>query len=271
MASDRVLIGPEGPRRLAATIGRGVPDVDGGDELGILAHWWVVGGVTATHSLAADGHPPRAPGLPTVEERPVRMFAGGSIDRVRPLRAGEWLQVGHDVVPAKATTSADGRPLTFADERYTLSDDDRAVVREVRSIVYTLPAQPTQRRPVDVGDAAWAAEVTPDERMLFRFSALTWNAHRIHYDRRFARADGHPDLVVHGPLMAAALADLYERHATDPIRSFAFRARAPAFVGESIRLVGDASGRLWATDADGGLLMTATATPARGAPPWISI
>jgi 3-methylfumaryl-CoA hydratase len=270
MTGERILLDPQGPRRFAATTDRTVPPVAGGDELGILAHWWSMGDLTPTRDLGVDGHPPRARGLPPVDGRPVRMFAGGTVDRVRPLRAGEWVHVASDVAAVKETTSNDGRPLSFVEERYDLSDDDRVVVRETRSIVYTTPATPTGRRPADDPDTAWSREILPDERMLFRFSALTWNAHRIHYDLGFARSDGHPDLVVHGPLLAALLGDLWEGNADTPIRTFSFRALAPAFAGEAIRLVGGPSGRLAALDADGGQLMTAVATPAKGGPPWIS-
>lgn len=270
-APQRLLCTPDGVRRLAATIDRPVPDLPGGDDLPVLAHWWVLGDLTRTGDLGADGHPPRAVGLPSAEERPVRMFAGSTIDRVRPVRAGEWLEATVAAVPVRSTTSGDGRPLDFAEERIELRADGDVVVRETRTVVYTVPAPPTQRRPADLEDDTWQRTVTPDERMLMRFSALTWNAHRIHYDRAYAtEVDGHPDLVVHGPLLAALLADLWEHADGRALRTFSFRARAPIYVEEPIRLHGGPSGSLAAVDAEGGLLMTATAVPARGAPPWTS-
>lgn len=268
---ERILLAPDGVRRLAATIDRAVPDVVGGDDLGVLAHWWSIGDLTPTADLGPDGHPPRAADLPDPTRRPVRLFAGATIERTRPLRAGEWAEVRWVAVPGRETETAAGRPLSFAEERLEVRADEEVVVRETRTVVYTVPGPPAERRPAGVLDRSWERVVVPDERMLFRFSALTWNAHRIHYDRRFAvGTDGHPGLVVHGPLMAALLADLWEQEDGRPLHRFAFRARAPIHDGEPLVVVGGPSGELVALDAEDRVVMTATAEPARGAPPWTS-
>lgn len=268
--SGRILCDPEAAKRAFATLDRPVPGLPGGSPLGILAHWWSMGDLTQTEGLGPDGHPPRAPGLPTIDEFPVRMFAGTSVERLRPLRTGEWADVHATAVETKRTETRTGRPIAFIEERYELHADDDVVLRERRTVAYTVPAPPTERRPGDV-DTTWRRIVVPDERMLFRFSAITWNAHRIHYDRRFAtEVDGHPDLVVHGPLLAALAADLWEHEDPRPLRAFSFRAMAPVYVGESVAIVGGPDGSLAAVDEDGRLLMTATAEPAEGGTPWTS-
>jgi 3-methylfumaryl-CoA hydratase len=113
----------------------------------------------------------------------------------------------------------------------------------------------------------WAREIHPDAVLLFRYSALTFNGHRIHYDRRYAtETEGYPGLVVHGPLIATLLLDLLRRHMPDAqVSRFAFRAMKPTFDLDPFRVCGargedGKSVRLWAEHGDGTLSMDATAT-----------
>ena len=116
--------------------------------------------------------------------------------------------------------------------------------------------------------ATWQRDITPDDVLLFRYSALTFNGHRIHYDRKYVTdVEGYPGLIVHGPLIATLLVDLVRRHTDRPIRSFEFKALRPTFECADQRMLRvsgepDANGssiQLWAQDHEGWLTMQATA------------
>jgi len=140
-------------------------------------------------------------------------------------------------------------------------------LEEEQDIVYREPRPPLPPpRPVEMPappDGAWSRTVVPDTRLLFRFSALTFNAHRIHYDRPYAtREEGYPGLVVHGPLTAMLLLQLVRENTTQAVSEFQFRGQAPLFDLASFRIVGIASeGRieLQAIGPDAKTAMTATA------------
>ena len=269
LVEQTVIIGADGAARFAATIDRPTPRLEPGDTLGVLAHWWSFPDLTATSELGVDGHPPRHPALPG-DELPVRMFAGATLRRTRPLRVGDRATLAEALVGRRDTSAGDGRPLSFATIRWTISVGGEIVLVEDRTVVYTVPGPPPEGRP-DAGASAWRRVVVPDERMLFRFSAVSWNAHRIHYDRRFAtEVDGHPDLVVHGPLLAALLADLWEHQDPRPIADFDFRARMPLHAHRPVQLVGGPDGDLRALADDGSVAMTARVRAAEGGVPWTS-
>ena len=140
---------------------------------------------------------------------------------------------------------------------------------EEHDIVYRAAARPGDPVPVPVvaeKGAAWQREMVPDDVLLFRYSALTFNGHRIHYDRRYVtEVEGYPGLIVHGPLIATLLVDLVRRHAPDAfIKAFNFKAVRPTFDLHPFKLNGQPSAdrktvRLWAEDHDGWLTMQATA------------
>ena len=113
--------------------------------------------------------------------------------------------------------------------------------------------------------AAWQRQLLPDDVLLFRYSALTFNGHRIHYDRRYVtEVEGYPGLIVHGPLIATLLLDLLRRQAPDAeLRSFEFKAVRPTFDGQAMQVNGQRDGntiKLWAQDHEGWLTMDAVAT-----------
>ncbi len=159
-------------------------------------------------------------------------------------------------------------PLAFVTVRHEIGEPGGpALVVDEHDIVYRGLDQMAVKPAADAGPPGdWRRTVTPDAVMLFRYSALTFNGHRIHYDRDYVtRVEGYPGLVVHGPLVATLLVDLVRRHRPDAtIRSFAFRARSPLFDGRAMTVNGgppDADGTvaLWAANDAGGLAMTATA------------
>lgn len=114
-------------------------------------------------------------------------------------------------------------------------------------------------------DACWRDDLTPDPTLLFRYSALTMNSHRIHYDRPYAMSDeGYPALVVQGPLQATLLINLAERHLPDPITGFAFRGTRPAFCGAALHICGEAKGTGASIRAEQGGATTMVATASCG-------
>jgi 3-methylfumaryl-CoA hydratase len=158
--------------------------------------------------------------------------------------------------------------LVFVTVEYLVEQDGRVCVEEVQDIVYREPgARIVPPAVVELPappEGAWTRTVTPDPVLLFRFSALTFNAHRIHYDRPYAiNEEGYPGLVVHGPLTAVLLLDLVRRHTARTVIAYSFRGRAPLFDLAPFRLAGQPDGdtvALEATGPDGAVAMTAIAT-----------
>ncbi len=250
------LVTPGAAARLAATLD--VADApSSGDPLPPLWHWLYFLPDDPQATLAADGHPRRGGFLPPV---PLgrRMHAGGRLEFHAPLR------VGDEATRVSVVTSVDekqGRtgPLVVVTVRHRITGPAGLAVTEEQDLVYT-----DARPPRDAGDQAaiaegtWESTVVPDEALLFRFSALTFNTHRIHYDLGYATAvEGYPDLVVHGPLVALLLAVLARSRGV-AVAGFTFRAHAPFFCGRPIHLRGDPGGRLAAYDPSGRLGMEAS-------------
>ncbi|WP_431854444.1 FAS1-like dehydratase domain-containing protein [Azospirillum sp.] len=216
---------------LAATLDRedGHPRL--GDPLPPGAHWLYFLEAAPMSRLGPDGHPQRGGFLPPVA-LPRRMWAGGRLSFLAPLRAGDDAERVSEVADITVRTGRTGE-LVFVMVRHTISGPHGVALVEEHDIVYRdhLPpgaAPPPQPAPAD---AAWSETVHPSPTLLFRYSALTFNGHRIHYDRRYAmEEEGYPGLVVHGPLMATLLLDFAGRlrPGRTPAR-FAYRVLAPVF------------------------------------------
>lgn len=222
-------------------------------------HWLFFQNEALTTDLNTDGHAPWGGFVPP-PELPRRMFGAGSTEFRRPLVIGAEVTQSEEIEDVSEKTSADGEPLVFVTFRSELESAGEIALVERRTIVYTTPASTRPRRaPAPERDWEWSRVVVPSEALLFRFSALTWNAHRIHYDGAFATGvDGHPALVVQGPLTAVLLADLWARHDPRPMTSFSFRAMTPAYVNQPLLLGGGPAGELAAVGPDGVTVMTAT-------------
>lgn len=238
-------------------------------------HWCLCLPDAATAALGPDGHPHRddspASFLPPVP-LPRRMWASSKVEFLAPLRAGEAVRRVSRVASVAEKSGGSGK-LVFVDVAHETHGAGGLAVREVQSIVYREPAPagaPAVPPPPGEGHfdaAAWDAHrmVTPAEPLLFRFSALTFNSHRIHYDMPYATGEeGYRGLVVHGPLTATLLLDLAQRRFGDnAIRTFAFRGLSPAIGGEDLHLVLRGAGEaieLGAFASDGRQVMSATAT-----------
>jgi 3-methylfumaryl-CoA hydratase len=221
---------------LSATLDRDDPAPKAGDALPPLWHWLYFLPVYRQSEIGPDGHPLRGGFLPPVP-LPRRMWAGSRLSFTRPLRLGESITRRSVVTDVNLKQGRSG-PLVFVVARHTVSNAQGEAIGEEHDIVYREP--PASR--ADAGDTApqrkaapadhvWMREIRPDDVLLFRYSALTFNGHRIHYDRRYVtEVEGYPGLVVHGPLIATLLMDLLRRNLpTVTVASFGFRAVQPLF------------------------------------------
>lgn len=270
LRTDR--IDPGLAARWLATLDRAAP-ADGTVPQGL--HWCLGVPDAPTSRLGPDGHPLRDDSpdsfLPPVP-LPRRMWASSKVEFVAPLKVGEAVSRKSTVLSITAKQGGSGH-LVFVDVGHETSGEHGLAVREVQSIVYREPAPAgTPPAPPPLGDARfdgsdWTArrDIVPGEPLLFRFSALTFNSHRIHYDLPYAaQEEGYRGLVVHGPLTATLLLDLARRELGDNmLKSFAFRGMSPGMCGEMLHLVlrsKDAGFELGAFAADGRQVMSASAT-----------
>ena len=253
---------------LSATLDRNDPLPKAGDPLPPLWSWLYFLPLHRHSEIASDGHAKRGGFLPPVP-LPQRMFAGDRMQFHRPLRVGDHISRTSTIADVSYKEGRTG-PLVFVVVRHEIQNSEGLALVEEHDIVYrdhssvSSGIQKTQTLP---GSAAWTREIHPDAVMLFRYSALTLNGHRIHYDRKYAtEVEGYPGLVVHGPLIATLLLDLLRRNLPDAtVARFAFRAVKPLFDIAPFLVCGrveenEKSMRLWASDAAGDLAMDATAT-----------
>lgn len=251
---------------LAATLDRDEDYPRHGDAVPALGHWLFFLPMARQSEIDRDGHAKRGGFLPPIP-LPRRMFAGSRIDFHAPLRIGE---PSRRVSEIANVSKKDGRSgtLVFVLLRHRIFGPDGLKVTEEQDIVYRdeAPAAaagqsrsaPAKAPAAPAPAAAWSRTVHADPVMLFRFSALTFNGHRIHYDRSYAiEVEGYPGLVVHGPLTAMLLIDLCRRERPNAvIRRFSFRAMRPLFDTAPFTVAGapaadGCSARLWAQDAGG--------------------
>lgn len=226
-----------------ALLDREEPLPEMGSPLPALWHWFYFLPQVRNSRIGVDGHPQRGGFLPPVE-LPRRMFAGSRMDFIAPLIIGAPARREGTVLSVTEKSGKSGK-LVFVTVEYRIYQNEMLCIREEQDIVYkeaggrvSPPVPLAQWAPVQ--DGAYSELVTPSEVFLFRFSALTFNAHRIHYDRRYAMdEEGYPGLVVHGPLTALLLAELAARNSSPRrISSFSFQGRAPLFDMHPFRLVG---------------------------------
>jgi len=251
---------------LAATLDR--PDhFEPGAGLPPLWHWAYFWHAAPQSELGPDGHPQRGGFLPPVP-LPRRMWAGGRLIFSQPLKVENEATRTSQVKSVAAKQGATG-PLVFVTVRHELAQDGNLCVTEEHDIVYRglpQPGAPVPAPKMAPADAAWSRTITPDPVLLFRYSALTFNGHRIHYDRSYVtEVEGYPGLIVHGPLIATLLVDLLQRNLPQArIASFSFRAVGSLFDIEPFTVCGspDPDGRtvrLWAKNIRGELAMQAEA------------
>ncbi|MCS6921784.1 MAG: MaoC family dehydratase N-terminal domain-containing protein [Elioraea sp.] len=257
---------PRRPAWLAATLGVSLAEAAPDGALPPLWHWILFQDWQPPASLGPDGHPKRGGFLPPVHHLPRRMWAGGRLAFPGTMRIGDRVHRTSTITAITEKHGASG-PLVFVTVRHTIDGPRGRAIEEEQDIVYRNTAGAARRQavPEPLPEGAVIAEVVPDPVLLFRYSALTGNGHRIHYDADYVReVEGYPGLVVHGPLQATWLASVASRlRPQRRLTRFSFRALRPAFVGERLRLVGAESGdrvALSVRDPSGAVTMAAEAT-----------
>jgi 3-methylfumaryl-CoA hydratase len=271
---DRVTLTPL--QELAAALDREDPALEPGDAIPPCWHWLYFLPIHRHSEIGPDGHARRGDFLPPVA-LPRRMWAGSRLEWAGPLRVGQSLTRTSRIMDVSGKKGHTG-PLVFVHVRHEIADAADIVVVEDQDIVYREAPKAGDATPkagetiVATGASEpaacdWMREIHPDPVLLFRYSAMTFNGHRIHYDRRYANeVEGYPGLVVHGPLIATLLLDLLRTNVPDAqVLHFAFRATRPLFDLEAFRVCGarakdGRSVRLWAEKHDGARTMDATAT-----------
>ena len=256
-------------RAMHATLDREAAEPAVGDELPPAWHWLYFLEARRASEIARDGHPERGDFLPPVP-LPRRMWAGGRIEWKAPLCIGDRATRLSEIVSVEPKSGRTGT-LVFVTVRHTISTAAGISIIEEHDIVYREAARPGDPLPAArPGPASppWTRTQVPDEVMLFRYSALTFNGHRIHYDSPYATGvEGYPGLIVHGPLQATLMLDLADAHAAPGLKlsRFEYRALAPTFGGLPLTINGIPSAdaraaQVWAAGPDGGQTMAGTAT-----------
>lgn len=254
---------------LNALLDRDEAPPEPGDPIPPLAHWLYFLPLHRQSLIGPDGHMSRGEFLPPVP-LPRRMWAGSRLEFLRPLRVGAHATRVSRIASVKTKQGRSGA-LVFVTVRHEIAVDGQVALTDEHDIVYrgeggkavadAVPAPP---------DAAWRREIRPDPVLLFRYSAITLNGHRIHYDHPYTtRVEGYPGLIVHGPLIATLLVDLLRRNVPGAVlRTFRFRALRPLFDTAPFATLGmpeatAGAARLWTRDAEGAMTMEAEATYAR--------
>ncbi|MET8471846.1 hypothetical protein ABZY90_17100 [Streptomyces sp. NPDC006422] len=237
---------PPGPAAaLSAVLDLPEPAAKAGDPLPPLWQWLYFLERPGQSELGPDGHLADARFLPPIPERQ-RMFAGGRVRVEEPLRLGEPAERVCSLASVTPKTGRSGE-LLFVTERREFRQSGRTRLVEEQDIVYRSGRSAAAAHPATLdtttlprSEAPWTIAAQPDERLLFRISALTANAHRIHYDAPYCRdVEGYPGLVVHGPLLALLMLDLVRRNAPErQVSSLSYRLHRPVFAGERLLATG---------------------------------
>ncbi|MEO1190746.1 MAG: MaoC family dehydratase N-terminal domain-containing protein [Pseudomonadota bacterium] len=251
-------------RLMETTLDRAASLSDG-DALPPLWQWIYFPVEAPLSGLGRDGHPKLGGFLPPVA-LPRRMWAGGRLEIRAPLRLGETVE-RHSEIKSVALKQGKTGPLCFVSllHRYLSGGEER--ISEYLDLVYREDPKPDQPAPPGKPaptESDWQRRVTPSPIQLFRYSALTFNGHRIHYDRDYCRdVEGYPGLIFHGPLTATLLCGLAVEECAGRLTRFSYRAMAPLFDTAPFTLAGRAKeggADLWAATPDGHLAMTADAS-----------
>ena len=278
-------IGATPVRALTATLDHPLVPVETGTALPPLWHWLYFLPLHRQSDIGPDGHARRGGFMPPVP-LPRRMWAGSQFEFRTPIRVGDRVSRRSTIADVSTKEGRSGQ-LVFVKVRHEVHCNDAAepALVEFHDIVYREARRPGDIEPKpqaapggghsplggpargDGGLTWWRREIVPDDVLLFRYSALAFNGHRIHYDRRYVtEVEGYPGLVVQGPLIATLLMDLLCRQAPQAdVASFRFKAVRATFDGRPMRLNGEPSAdgksvHLWAQDHEGWLTMDATAT-----------
>ena len=261
------IVTPAPLKGLTATLDRDDAPQRPGDAVPPCWHWLYFLPMHRQSEIGPDGHAKRGGFLPPVP-LPRRMWAGSRVEFPGQLQVGQALTRVSRIADVSLKEGRTG-PLVFVKVRHEISGDGRLAVVDEHQIVYRDLAGAGEAAPAPVAaprDEHWSRGIVPDDVLLFRYSALTFNGHRIHYDRRYVtEVEGYPGLIVHGPLIATLLLDLLRRERPEAaVKTFSFRAVKPLFDIAPFEVcgrdAGDGSVKLWARSDEGHLAMEATAT-----------
>ena len=254
-------------KAMSATLDRDEPAPAPGQALPPLWHWLYFLPSERQSEIGADGHPKRGSFLPPVT-LPRRMWAGGRFQFFAPLRIGDAVRRSSRIADVSSKQGRTG-PLVFVRVRHEIASGDTLALTEEHDIVYREAPQAgavAEAPPQAPTGEQFARIVRPDPVLLFRYSALTFNGHRIHYDRSYVtEVEGYPGLIVHGPLIATLLVDLLRRERPEAsLSAFEFRAISPLFDTAPFSVCGrfddTKHASLWARGPQGQLAMQASAT-----------
>jgi 3-methylfumaryl-CoA hydratase len=250
---------------LRATLFQEVGEPVKGDAAPFTVHWCLAQPVFPMSMLGPDGHPARGGFLPPVP-LPRRMWAGGEIEFVEPLRVGDESTRTSRIADVQVKTGSTGT-LCFVSVEHSISSPRGVAIRERQDIVYremTAGAPATAKAPPPPPKAQHREMHISDPVLLFRYSALTFNGHRIHYDRDYVtKVEGYPGLIFHGPLQAAFIIEMAAKlRGGSPPKKFTYRGVQPLFEGTEFSINANDSGgsmELWTANAEGQPTMKGTA------------
>jgi len=255
---------------LAATLDRAPLSIEAGMELPPLWHWCFLLEAAMQSNLGEDGHPKRGDFLPPID-LPRRMWAGSEIVFHSPIAIGEYTSKKSLISDIKQKQGKSGA-LTFVTVDHELEQDGRLCLSERQTIVFREAAKvnaamvDSQPKPTKAREFDFSVSLSADPTLLFRYSAATFNAHRIHYDRDYTvREENYPGLLVHGPLLATLLTEQLLQHIGQHIKinHFEFRALAPVYDLTPFLLCGKQTGgseyQLWVENDAAGICLQASA------------
>lgn len=256
-------------RALQATLDDEGAPLEAGDPLPPLWHWLYFWSVAPASALGPDGHPARGGFLPPIESLPRRMWAGSRVTFARPLPLGAEAERSSVIADVQVKEGRSGS-LAFVTVRHEVSIEGAVALSEEHDIVYRQAARPDAKGPPGEPaprDAAWTRAIQPDPVLLFRYSALTFNGHRIHYDHPYVTGtEGYPGLVVHGPLLATLMIEQVRTHLpAATVAAFSFRALSPIFDTAPFAVAGQPAedgthADVWVADPAGTLAMRGDVT-----------
>jgi len=231
-------------------------------------HWLAMFPFTRQSNLGEDGHEKLGDFIPAIDY-PRRMWVGGKINYHSPLSVNQPILHRTTISNIEDKTGKTG-PMTFVTLMHEYLAEDELLLQEEQKIVYREASAKPAIRPINqlasnVGmkkDCDWSRQIIPDSTLLFRYSAVTYNAHKIHFDHDYVNKEGYPGLLVHAPLTATLLIDLYQtEHPNVKITLFEYKAQSPLYVNDPVMLLGknleDGSVQLWAEDCSGTHAVTA--------------
>jgi 3-methylfumaryl-CoA hydratase len=240
------VIGPGPTAAFSGVLDLPEPAAADGEPLPLLWHWFHFLDLPRQSELGEDGHPAAGRFLPPIPDRR-RMIAGGRVEVRSPIVLGDRVTRRAELVSVIVKDGRSG-PMAFVTTRSTFLRDGDVLLVEEHDVVYR--SQPAgQQRALPGGDPHpepehdWRVETRTGPELLFRFSALTYNTHRIHYDQPYATGvEGYPGLVVHGPLLALLLLEIPRRHGERPVSRFSYRLSSPVFSGATVLTHGRRAG-----------------------------